>query len=295
MPKYEGTVERNAGPPLAPSTDSVPAASSCCCAVHEPELEVDDRVTLFGREWRRSLGVPGGRCVCLVGEVVVERRETRRRAEQAVVGRGLAKRLASVPHHSTQEAQVGRRQRPAEQRELGRAREAVGIVDLGQLELRAGRDADADPDQTLGEQHAVRALARLAGRDVGERRGGAVVRAKNRIGSVAPLETLAQPVRGHRPPFTGHVAADAAASVGTELAEERIAPVDEPVGADRERDAALIGRAVHLRSLRPAAIVVACGGMARLRHCQHHAGQSPPLGWSLRHRVPLQLPAKSKS
>ena len=58
---------------------------------------------------------------------------------QSVDG-GVAEGLAAVPHHRAQEAQVGRRERPAEQRQLGGAREAVGIVHLDELELGVRRE-----------------------------------------------------------------------------------------------------------------------------------------------------------
>ena len=61
-------------------------------------------------------------------------RATRRRGSGTSRG---GERLAAVPHHGRQEAEVGRRQRPAEQRQLGGTGEAVRVVDGDQVELGA--------------------------------------------------------------------------------------------------------------------------------------------------------------
>ena len=238
----------------------------------QAHLEVDDRVALRRRQRRRSLRVPQGGGVRLVGEVEVQGREARRRSEQAVGRRRIAEGLAAVPHHRAEEAQVGRRQRAPEQRQLGRAREPVRVVDLDELELRRRRNADADADQALLEQHAVRLLALVPGRDVGQRRVRAVDEAKHRIHPLRLLEALAQALGRDRPAFLRLMAGHATAPVAAELAEERIAAIDEAVGADRHQHAAGVAAGLQLRPVRAAPVVVVGAGQAGQVARQHQPG-----------------------
>ena len=90
----------------------------------------------------------------------------------------VAPATVSRPSHITvvRKLIVRGRQRAAEQRQLGRARVVVRIVDRDQLELGVRRDRQADADQAAVEQHRVRGLALRERRHVGVRRVRAVDR-----------------------------------------------------------------------------------------------------------------------
>ena len=68
------------------------------------------------------------------------------------------------------------------------------------------RNADADPDQTFREQHAVGVAACTDGRHVGIRRIRAVVGAKDRIGASGEEKARLHAARRDGPTFALHVA-----------------------------------------------------------------------------------------
>ena len=228
----------------------------------EAHCEGDDGLALRRADRRRGLGVAERGAVRLIDEVEVQARETGRGVEDAAAASSVAEGLAAVPHHGAEEAQVGRRQRPPEQRKLGRRREAVGVVDLDQLELGIGRNRQADPNDAAREQHAVRLLARRPRRDIGVGRVGAVDEAKDRVGAVRGLEALANAARRDRPAFGSLVARAARAAVGAEAGEERAAAVDAAGPAQRQRGAARV--AVQLAAV-GAAIFITVIALARGR------------------------------
>ena len=239
----------------------------------EAELEVDDRVALVGGERLGPLRMAQRRVVRLRRQIEVQRREANRRIEDAIRRRGIALRFAAVPHDCAEEAPVRRRQGPAVQREFGGRCVAVRIVDGGELELGVHRNRQADADQALAQQHAVARLACTWGRHVDKRRVGAVVHAKDRVGAARLPEPFAQTPGRDRPSFVRLMAGDAGALVGAELAEEWIAAIDEAVGADRHRHAAVVVGAVELSPVRsPAVVVVACPGCRKQarRHEYRH-------------------------
>src|SRR5690606_28712087 len=104
-------------------------------------LERDNRVHLrLRRACRLRVAERGG--LCLVRQVVGQVRPR--------------ERLATVPHHGGEEWQVRRGQRAAEQRQLGRTRVAVRVIDGVERELRVRGDADADTHEAFREQQRVR-------------------------------------------------------------------------------------------------------------------------------------------
>ncbi len=178
----------------------------------ESGLEGHDLLALFGRERPARLGMAFCGAVGLVHQVEGDR----------LPGEGLA----AVPHDAAQEGQVRGRRGAPEERELARARKAVGIVHLLERELGSRGNADPDPDQPLVQEHAVGVSTGLDGRDLGKRRVGAVVRPKDRIEAAGPLEALPDLGGRNRPAGGRLMARDAGAPVRAQALEEGIAGVD---------------------------------------------------------------------
>ncbi len=110
-------------------------------------LRIAQRIDLLRMALRRS--------VRLVGEILVD-------------GHPL-QRLPAVPHDGGEEAEVRRRQRPAEERQLLAAGVPVRIVHGRELELRAVGNRQADTDQPLADQEREGAGARFFRGEVGLR------------------------------------------------------------------------------------------------------------------------------
>ena len=88
---------------------------------------------------------------------------------QIEMNRLAGERLAPIPHYRCEEAEVGRRQRTTEERQLVRRCVPVRIVDLHEVELPHRGNADADTDEPLGEQHVVGVATRVGRRDIRKR------------------------------------------------------------------------------------------------------------------------------
>jgi hypothetical protein len=129
----------------------------------------------------------------LVHQVELQRRGVRRLDTR---GRDRLQCLLPVPFDGADERQVGRQQRPTEQRQLGAAREVIRIVDRSQLELRVLAARRYPTRIALAEQQAIhRGLGRER-RHVGSVCGSQRARAW-RQGETSPTDHPGQvPVSG---------------------------------------------------------------------------------------------------
>ena len=159
--------------------------------------------------------------------------------EQIAHDRAAGAGLAAVPHHAGEELQIGHRQRAAKQRQLGRAREFVRIVDPGQLELGPRGDGQSHPDQPPRQHQRVRTAARLQRRHVGARRDGGVVRPEQRIEPAGRLEPALHRGGNERPAIDRSVARGAGPAGLPETAKERM--IGRHPAAGRERDGHPVG------------------------------------------------------
>ena len=198
--------------------------------------------------------------------------------------RSLLERLAAVPHYRAEERQVGRGQRPAKQRQLVGigvvAGVAIGIVDGHELELRCGRDRDADADEALREQHVVGGAPRLNRRDVGQRRVGAVVRSEDRVRPGGRLEAGLDAGGADAHVVVGLVARHASPAVPPEIEEERVGLGDDRKAGhvDRPGLARLVVHGVD-RPVRPGAVGAAGPGRdERARDHHHETNRAAPSG-----------------
>ena len=157
-----------------------------------------------------------------------------------------SERFAPIPHECAQEPEVGRRQRPAEQRQVGRAGVAVGIIDRVEHEFGIGRNADADANQCLRKHHAVCRAPGFERRYIGVGRVRAVVGVEDGIGASRDVEACLDVAGSYRPPRRRLVAAHAGPPIGPQALEERPGEVDLARGAEGGGSAAWIGKPQHV-------------------------------------------------
>jgi hypothetical protein len=156
-------------------------------------------------------------------------------------GRTPLERLPPVPHDGAEEAEVGGRQRSAEEGELVIVRivggVAVRIIDDDKRELRGGGvgHGDAHADETFGQQHAVRLAPRSERRDVGERRIGSVIDPEDRVGAAGRGEARLDAGRAHRHVVVGLMAGDAPPPIDAQVEEERVVVGDDRKARDVDR------------------------------------------------------------
>ena len=144
-------------------------------------------------------------------------------------GKGSRERrgLASVPHHARQKPQIGSRDRAAEQREFRSGSVAIRILHIRQGELRIGRDADADADQSFVEEHRAGIIAGDEIGLVGIRRIRAIELAEDRVASASQQKPQLDAFGRDRPAILGRVTGDTRPPVGSDHFEEGIASVEE--------------------------------------------------------------------
>ena len=164
-------------------------------------------------EGARSLRVFDHRIASLDQEVVLDR----------LTGRSLP----AVPHHRTEEPEVGGWQRTAVHRDAReRTPAAVWIVDIDHVELRALRNLEADADHSSGQQQAERVASPASRRHVRTGTIRSVVDAEDRIESVGRVEPFAKFGRSDAPRLRRPMAGEAAPPVDAEFLEERVAAIE---------------------------------------------------------------------
>src|SRR5206468_7458775 len=179
--------------------------------------------------------------VRLVRKVEVHRGKTLACAENAFLGGGIEESLSAIPHERAQEVEIRRWQGTAEQRQIARTRVPVRVVYCDQHELGVCRNTDANANQALGQQHAVRGASGFDGRDVGVRRIRTVVGAEYRVGSIACIKPRLEVARRDGPAVARLMAARAGATVAAQALEKWIGEIDRSNRAERCREAARIG------------------------------------------------------
>src|SRR5947209_15719021 len=95
--------------------------------------------------------------------------------KDGLTGRGFT----TIPHHRAQKPKIGGGQRPPIKRHIARSCTAIGIVNVGERELRVVRNRYGNADQTLVKEQAVRRAPSVGGRDISVWTVRAVIGTKN--------------------------------------------------------------------------------------------------------------------
>src|SRR5215831_5190847 len=103
------------------------------------------------------------------------------RWEGDLLGSGLWRGLAPVPHDGAKESEIGSRQRPAIYGKRGHVVAAIPVLDANHAELRILRHGERDTDQTAAQQKTIGGATCVHGGRIEVAAVGAVIGAENRI------------------------------------------------------------------------------------------------------------------